>query len=722
MKTLLLLTHSHDTQRQLNDVLGQQATVVLLTPPTEPGREAFDKLFATWLRMADGVFLDGASLGETARWAIESLAAAETRAPVVIMVRLTATQQRVYPLPGGWLVLADTELFDRARETIARCFELRDAQARLKHLEDFRARQPNAPSVPRAPAEPVAIAYRYREALKNLSILLGQRRDRATLLAEFTRWLRELLGISRLALLTGTKELTVVASAGLRADVVKHLRLNADSGLAGYLAREGRVLRRAALTEPWTFADATLIAREFELLGTEAAVPMLDHEQQLRGVLALGEKITGEALAGEELELVYHLLEQLARTLHHLELLEQIETQQRFFTEVLAGVQTGVLIVGPDQRLAGLNRRGAELLGVTSGDATGHPLSILPACVADVVFETLRTGQRVQQRALTLPRGERVLGLSVSRVESGRGSVAVALVDDWTELKRQEMAEQAAQDKEFFTRVAYRLSHELKNSLVSIKIFGQLLPERYQEKDFREQFSNIVVSEVNRVDVLVNNLTFFSQPLGLVQEELSLSEVLEACLGNVTREFARKQTATLIAMGETAPDHAAGTPVIIVKRNFGHRAARVTVDRIRLIQAVEHVLRNAVQSMPHDGRLLVSTADAPATDFPDGRLPVDGAVRVEVQDTGEGIALDLLPRVTEPFVTTRNVGVGLGLTIVKKIVERHSGRLVIDSLLGQGTKVTLLLPVRRQPHLEDQLTLQAARGSSAAELFAGAAD
>jgi hypothetical protein len=78
-----------------------------------------------------------------------------------------------------------------------------------------------------------------------------------------------------------------------------------------------------------------------------------------------------------------------------------------------------------------------------------------------------------------------------------------------------------------------------------------------------------------------------------------------------------------------------------------------------------------------------------------------------------------LKRVTEPFVTTRNVGVGLGLTIVKKIVERHSGRLDIDSLLGRGTTVTVVLPVKAQPHPEDAL-VQPLAGSIGATEDAGA--
>ena len=254
---------------------------------------------------------------------------------------------------------------------------------------------------------------------------------------------------------------------------------------------------------------------------------------------------------------------------------------------------------------------------------------------------------------------------------------------------------------------------------MSIKIFAQLLPERYNEEEFREQFSGIVVNEVNRVDVLVNNLTFFSHPLDLVYEEVVLSEVIENCLNNVGQEFGRKKLLQVIAVGEKAAETSPVIPTVIVKKTFGHKLARMEGDRIRLVQTFEHVIRNALQSMPTGGRFSVSTADAQASDFPGGESPTGGAVRIEWHDTGEGIALENLPHIVEPFVTTRNVGVGLGLTIVKKIIERHGGRLEIDSMLGRGTTLVMILPLKAQPHSDDALLKQMGGEETASRQGAG---
>jgi len=174
--------------------------------------------------------------------------------------------------------------------------------------------------------------------------------------------------------------------------------------------------------------------------------------------------------------------------------------------------------------------------------------------------------------------------------------------------------------------------------------------------------------------------------------------------------------AHILAVGEKAPE-TPQLPVVTVKKNFAHKFARLEADRIRVMQAFEHVLRNAVQSMPQGGRISIGTTDAEATDFPDGKVPAGGAVRIDWQDTGEGIALEDLKRVTDPFVTRRNVGVGLGLTIVKKIIERHGGQLKIDSLLGRGTTIEMVLPLKAQRHPDDELvqeTLKAGVASSSA--------
>ncbi len=703
MNTIVLLTHSAALQHQLDETFGRHASVVLLTPPTEPTREKFDALFATWSKLADAVVLDAVSLGESARWAVESLQALELPVRVTVVARVTAMQRTVYLLPKHWLVFNEADPVEYLQTTLRTQLELRETQAKL---------QPPVPVAPRSP-RPVGAALpdsvRYREALKSLSAALAQQPGRDGLLKESLRLVRELFGVGRMALFwKADGGYALAGSTGVRQEFATQLQLTPQGGIAGALAREGSILRYPG--------DAQTM-REFDLLGTDVAVPVFDNDE-LVGVLTCGGKITGAGLSDDELELIYHLLEQVARAVRQETAAAEAARQRQFLDGVLANLHAGVIIVDGDHRVLQLNRLARELLELGEEPVANLSLRRLPSVVAAVLAEAQQTGQAVHSREVLLPRSRKPVGMSVSRVPAPGGQVFVALLDDLTETKQRQAEARELEEREFFTRVSYRLSHELKNSLVSIKIFGQLLPERYNEKDFREQFSNVVVNEVNRVDVLVNNLTFFAQPLGLVYEELSLSDLVDACVKNLTQEFARKKLAQLQVTGERAGEPT-GLPIVNVKRAFGHKFARLAGDRIRLTQAMEHVMRNAVQSMPQGGRLTITTTDATEADYGGGKLPAGGAVKIEFVDSGEGIALADLPRVTEPFITTRNVGVGLGLTIVKKIIERHCGRLELDSMLGRGTTVRFLMPVVMQPHPEDKLLAQLAKSRSVSEHFSG---
>jgi len=242
-----------------------------------------------------------------------------------------------------------------------------------------------------------------------------------------------------------SKQFVIVHSAGLAQHLVEHFRLSADSGIGSYLAREAKILLRAQAADSLAFDYDPEVAREFEALGTDVAVPVFDDDQML-GVLTFSGKVTGEPLTSQELELVYYLMSQLGRAIRNLHLRDRIASQQRFVNEVLAHVQTGVVVVGQSNHVLTVNRRACELLELNDKEVVGQDISRLPSRVADVVFEALQTGQEIHQREVTLPRGHRPLGVSATRfamasggaVSGERGLIAVALIEDLTQVRVQQ--------------------------------------------------------------------------------------------------------------------------------------------------------------------------------------------------------------------------------------------------------------------------------------------
>jgi hypothetical protein len=264
MKTALLLTNSADTQRLLTEMLGEKTNFVLLPPPADPTREKFDALFAIWLRLADAVILDAASIGEPSRWAIESLAAAKVEERQAVVVRATAQQQALYPMASHWLTISESDSAEQLKQSLGTFFELRDAQAKLKRADSIIARQrqmtpppPDLTAYPRrassipaaapAPANSSFDSYRYRAAVKSISQLLSRHVDRETLWPGLLSVVQELFSVGKAAIFTREPpvvlggvpaettwaSLAVAASAGIAKEVVQHLRMTADAGIGG---------------------------------------------------------------------------------------------------------------------------------------------------------------------------------------------------------------------------------------------------------------------------------------------------------------------------------------------------------------------------------------------------------------------------------------------------------------------------------------------------------
>lgn len=208
--------------------------------------------------------------------------------------------------------------------------------------------------------------------------------------------------------------------------------------------------------------------------------------------------------------------------------------------------------------------------------------------------------------------------------------------------------------------LAAGMAHEIKNPMTAIKTFTEFLPDRYDDVEFRQKFQRIVGGEVNRINHLVQRLLEFARPSLPQLAPVQVSEVIRETLECLQAIAVQKRIRVETSFDE--PDH-------------------IQADRGQLKQALLNILLNGIEAMESGGRLDVTTRRH------------DGFVEVRIEDTGSGIPQDVLPRVFDPFYTTKERGTGLGLSIVHTIVTEHGGRIALESEPGRGTRVTLKFPV-----------------------------
>ncbi len=205
------------------------------------------------------------------------------------------------------------------------------------------------------------------------------------------------------------------------------------------------------------------------------------------------------------------------------------------------------------------------------------------------------------------------------------------------------------------------VAHEIRNPLGIISSTAEFLRERLNQYEPQNRLAQIIVEEANRLNDKVTEFLDFARPRLPNLQDCNLTKVLDRSLEFLQPEIQRRQ--------------------IDITRHYQDNGQLQRADPDLLHQAFLNILLNAIQAMPHGGHLTIATS-----------LDSRGQIsQIRFADTGEGIDPETLKKVFNPFFTTKEKGSGLGLPIVKSIMESHQGDVTIDSAPGSGTTVTIHL-------------------------------
>ena len=216
-------------------------------------------------------------------------------------------------------------------------------------------------------------------------------------------------------------------------------------------------------------------------------------------------------------------------------------------------------------------------------------------------------------------------------------------------------------------KFASDMAHEIKNPLQAILTFFEYLPKKYDDPDFRERFSKIAKEEAQRISDLVKELATYANPRPPQFAPVEISQVLDSVLALLENDLHKHR--------------------VTLQKGYSHSPMRIEADLDQMKQVFLNLILNAVEAMsPLEGKenLLEIVA------YPNGKVLV-----VKLRDTGCGIEPGRIPVIFAPFFTTKERGSGLGLSIVQNVLRAHHATIEVESQVGQGTTVTLTIPVRQ---------------------------
>jgi PAS domain S-box-containing protein len=523
----------------------------------------------------------------------------------------------------------------------------------------------------------------FQSTMKEAANILKSVTTLQDLLDRFAKTIGEAVGTDRVFILLPEKESYAQHYPAVSADADgSELRLSRSDPMISYIGTNQDVLVLDELHRIRKTAELEEAAEEMWRLKTAVALGIFSR-QHLAGVMLLGPRLSGRIYGAVEQNALQVLCGQLAVAIDNAQLFTEVENARIYNETLLENLTTGVIAAGADERVTVFNNEAGQITGLNPREIIDHSLDRLPKRLREILCETLRTGERQENNELVMPMGDHnaVVRASSSIFHGQQGEMLGALVvlTDITALKRLELQIRRSDRLASLGTLSAGMAHEIKNPLVSIKTFAQLLPERYQDSDFRDTFSNLIGHEIDRIDSLVNQLLRFARPAKPVLKPMHVHEVLEKSLQLVGHRLYQKE--------------------IKLTRSWQADVDTIRADADQLEQVFLNFFLNAMDAMNRGGELHVTTEIHDTTEW---MAAISGAngdsheiLRVSICDDGEGIRKEDIAHVFDPFFTTKDYGTGLGLSVVHGIIQEHGGQIEVESELKKGTAFHILLPLVR---------------------------
>ena len=214
-------------------------------------------------------------------------------------------------------------------------------------------------------------------------------------------------------------------------------------------------------------------------------------------------------------------------------------------------------------------------------------------------------------------------------------------------------------------QLAAGIAHEIRNPLTSINILIHSLREKPSDEEHHREDLRVIEEEIRRINEIVNQFLRFAKPAPPLLQEADVLSLFEETLQLLKPQIEKQR--------------------ISVQKEF-HSLPPTVLDREQMKQVILNLLLNALQAMPGGGRLRLS-----------GQVLEDNRwIQLSVQDTGVGIPPEDMNKLFDPFFSTKEGGVGLGLSIAHRIIDQHRGKIQMESTPGQGTLFTLWLPISQE--------------------------
>ncbi|MCD6505306.1 response regulator [Candidatus Poribacteria bacterium] len=425
-----------------------------------------------------------------------------------------------------------------------------------------------------------------------------------------------------------------------------------------FLEKEGRIAFERELKAHMPEDSRELISR-LSGLGVYLYAPMLV-EEKLMGAIVVGDKLCGTRFVPGELDLLSTLALQGAWAIRAITSRQSVEGMNRFLKDLLDNLTSGVIAIDVEGRILIFNSYAQKLTGYDPDQILGQNISKLGDEFSSMVMRSLGMDEpqkRVEVR-LTSAKGDEIpigMNISILKNPSGEKIGAAMIFADLSHVQRIEAKRRLSDKLDIWLAVAAELEHLFRNPLVSIKTFAQLLPEKYEDEEFRTKFYRLVGDDVDFMSSLIEEFTAFSHPLHLERKPADLNLIISKVISKLKGEMEG----------------------IELDLEYDEKLGQVILDSDLFSKALENVLTNCLDDLDPDRR----------------RISLKTGSIQDIWNGGKKAIVEIsYPRVEDYVRPLKGAGT-IQFAIAERIIAEHGGLIYMEEKEGKMISLRIELPM-----------------------------
>lgn len=343
---------------------------------------------------------------------------------------------------------------------------------------------------------------------------------------------------------------------------------------------------------------------------------------------------------------------------------------------ILKSISNGVIVCGKEGKIIRLNKSALKILGQSQEYFFNQPYTKALEGFDQIkvlLNQALKEKKFCSNKEIEFQgeEGKKIwLGISTSLIKNEREEIlgVIMFLNDFTELKRLQEEMAFKEKMAVLGEMSAGLAHELRNSMVSILGFSKLLKKLLLTDDSTKDILEGIINESCEMEVMLKKYLNITKPLEIVPTKFSIEKILKEAQRSIGKKAVN----------------------VKFELKIGKNLPHLTGDPLLLKQVFQNLFKNAIEAMPFGGKLSVS-------------VNLEGGfLETVISDTGYGILKENLRKIFNPFFSSKDKGVGLGLSLVKKIITSHRGRIEVESEEGKGTTFRVFLPVQLEVEIEKE--------------------